>query len=51
MRAPEELLLVAHRKAGLWLPSCGHVEPMRFRGSRPGVDAAKSCVLRPCSPL
>ncbi|WP_330300874.1 NUDIX hydrolase [Streptomyces sp. NBC_00503] len=24
----EELLLVAHRKAGLWLPSGGHVEPM-----------------------
>ncbi|MER6136163.1 NUDIX domain-containing protein [Streptomyces sp. NPDC001815] len=23
----EELLLVAHRKAGLWLPSGGHVEP------------------------
>ncbi|MEU9897324.1 NUDIX hydrolase [Streptomyces phaeochromogenes] len=23
-----ELLLVAHRKAGLWLPSGGHVEPM-----------------------
>lgn len=26
--AHEELLLVAHRKAGLWLPSGGHVEPM-----------------------
>ncbi len=24
----EELLLVAHRKAGLWLPSGGHVEPL-----------------------
>ncbi|MFJ6121483.1 NUDIX domain-containing protein [Streptomyces sp. NPDC092129] len=23
-----ELLLVAHRKAGLWLPSGGHVEPI-----------------------
>ncbi|MCX4902920.1 NUDIX domain-containing protein [Streptomyces sp. NBC_00878] len=23
-----EILLVAHRKAGLWLPSGGHVEPM-----------------------
>lgn len=23
-----ELLLVAHRKAGLWLPTGGHVEPM-----------------------
>ncbi len=23
----KELLLVAHRKAGLWLPSGGHVEP------------------------
>jgi 8-oxo-dGTP pyrophosphatase MutT (NUDIX family) len=26
--ARAELLLVAHRKAGLWLPSGGHVEPM-----------------------
>lgn len=26
--ARAEILLVAHRKAGLWLPSGGHVEPM-----------------------
>ena len=26
--ASAEILLVAHRKAGLWLPSGGHVEPM-----------------------
>jgi 8-oxo-dGTP pyrophosphatase MutT (NUDIX family) len=34
-----EILLVAHRKAGLWLPSGGHVEPM---------EAPWDTVLREC---
>jgi 8-oxo-dGTP pyrophosphatase MutT (NUDIX family) len=35
----EELLLVAHRKAGLWLPAGGHVEP----GEDPWHTAAREC--------
>lgn len=38
--ARAELLLVAHRKAGLWLPSGGHVEPM---------EDPWDTVLRECS--
>ncbi|WP_433354226.1 NUDIX domain-containing protein [Microtetraspora malaysiensis] len=35
----EELLLVAHRNAGLWLPSGGHVEP----GEDPWETVAREC--------
>ncbi|MFJ8538994.1 NUDIX hydrolase [Streptomyces sp. NPDC093591] len=34
-----ELLLVAHRKAGLWLPPGGHVEP----GEEPWAAVAREC--------
>ncbi|NJP91888.1 NUDIX domain-containing protein [Nonomuraea sp. FMUSA5-5] len=34
-----ELLLVAHRKAGLWLPSGGHVEP----GEDPWETVVREC--------
>nr|WP_269091241.1 NUDIX hydrolase [Actinopolymorpha cephalotaxi] len=35
-----ELLLVAHRKAGLWLPSGGHVEP----GEDPWETVVRECL-------
>lgn len=35
----EQLLLVAHRKAGLWLPCGGHVEP----GEDPWDTVAREC--------
>ncbi|WSB31281.1 NUDIX domain-containing protein [Streptomyces sp. NBC_01788] len=35
----ERLLLVAHRKAGLWLPSGGHVEP----GEDPWAAVVREC--------
>ncbi|MFE0388381.1 NUDIX domain-containing protein [Streptomyces bungoensis] len=34
-----ELLLVAHRKAGLWLPTGGHVDP----GEEPWAAVAREC--------
>ncbi|MGW0826564.1 NUDIX hydrolase [Streptomyces sp. NPDC002845] len=34
-----ELLLVAHRKAGLWLPTGGHVEP----GEEPWAAVVREC--------
>ncbi|MFI5680140.1 NUDIX domain-containing protein [Streptomyces cellulosae] len=34
-----QLLLVAHRKAGLWLPTGGHVEP----GESPWVAVVREC--------
>ena len=37
--ARQELLLVAHRKAGLWLPSGGHVEP----GEEPWDTVVREC--------
>ncbi|MCM2576830.1 NUDIX hydrolase [Streptomyces meridianus] len=37
--AHEQLLLVAHRKAGLWLPSGGHVEP----GEEPWDTVVREC--------
>ncbi|MHA6765544.1 NUDIX domain-containing protein [Streptacidiphilus sp. PAMC 29251] len=37
--ARAELLLVAHRKAGLWLPSGGHVEP----GEDPWDTVLREC--------
>lgn len=36
----DELLLVAHRKAGLWLPPGGHVEP----GEDPWETVRRECV-------
>ncbi|MDG9707110.1 NUDIX hydrolase [Streptomyces sp. DH10] len=35
----EQLLLVAHRKAGLWLPAGGHVEP----GEDPWAAVVREC--------
>jgi 8-oxo-dGTP pyrophosphatase MutT (NUDIX family) len=35
----QEVLLVAHRKAGLWLPSGGHVEP----GESPWETVVREC--------
>lgn len=35
----QELLLVAHRKAGLWLPTGGHVEP----GEDPWAAVVREC--------
>ncbi|HEY0699148.1 MAG TPA: NUDIX domain-containing protein [Micromonospora sp.] len=39
-RCRGELLLVAHRKAGLWLPTGGHVEP----GEDPWDTVRRECV-------
>ncbi|GIH76057.1 NUDIX domain-containing protein [Planobispora longispora] len=39
LNSREEVLLVAHRKAGLWLPSGGHVEP----GETPWAAVVREC--------
>jgi hypothetical protein len=44
------VLLVDHLKAGLWLPSGGHVEPGEHPPRRCGVKSRKSLASRLSSP-